>query len=282
MIKGNILLPETLKNLCHDVDVVFHIAAKIALNNRETDKVFAVNIQGTQNIIKASIASGVKKLIHFSSTDAFEKISKEAVLVENVPLIKKKALDYAFSKAESERLVLEASKNGLDAVVLSPSAVVGPFDSRGSFLGNALIKIHQNKIPMLIRGGYNWVDVRDIAEAAIYSIEKGRKGEKYILSGNYLSLKELSALVASISKKKTPKLIAPVFLAKLACPFFQMIGSVTGEKPIYTCQSLKIIENAPVKISNRKAKNELGFSARPLKQTLIDTFDWYKQNKLLN
>ncbi len=280
-VMGNILDPESLKKLCKNVDIVFHTAAKIALNNRESEQVFAINIEGTRNIIEASKSAGIQKLIHFSSTDAFEKISPEYVLDEDVPLIKSTVMAYGFSKAESERLVTKAAQNGLDAVILSPSAVVGPFDNRGSFLGNALIKIYQNKLPMLIPGGYNWVDVRDIADAAIQSIEKGRKGEKYILSGAYLSLKELSALVSEISTQKTPSLIAPVFLAKIACPFFQIKSSITGEKPTYTCQSLKIIENAPKNISNQKAKDVLGYDVRPLKQTLIDTFDWYKQNKFL-
>jgi dihydroflavonol-4-reductase len=282
IVRGDLLNIESLLELCSGVDVVFHAAAKIALSNRETKKVLAVNIEGTKNIIEASKSAGVKRLIHFSSTDAFETVSSDSVLDENVPLIVSRKMAYAFSKAESERIVLEAAKNGLDTLVLSPSAVIGPFDNQGSFLGNALIKIYQNKIPMLIPGGYNWVDVRDVVEAAVQSIEKGKKGEKYILSGAFYSLKELSEMVSNISGKKTPGILAPVFLARLACPFFQFKSAVLGEKPIYTCQSLRIINHAPKNISNQKARQELNYTPRNLEQTLIDTFAWYKQNKLLN
>jgi len=86
---------------------------------------------------------------------------------------------------------------------------------------------------MLIPGGYNWVDVRDVVAAAIQSVESGRKGEKYILSGNFHSLKELSEITGVISKKRTPKHLAPVFLAQLACPFLQLFSLFTGDKPIY-------------------------------------------------
>ena len=282
LVKGDLLDVKSLKELCSGADIVFHSGAKIALNNRESKEVFRVNIEGTKNIIEASKSSGVKRLIHFSSTDAFEKISAEMVLDEKVSLKKSTKYAYAYSKAESERIVLEAAKNGFDAVVLSPSAVIGPFDYRGSFLGNALIKIYQNKIPMLIPGGYNWVDVRDVADAAIQAIEHGKKGETYILSGEFYTLKKLSELVSKISGQKTPSFLAPVFLARLACPFFQFKSIITGEKPIYTCQSLKIIANAPKDISSLKARKELNYTNRKLEQTLIDTFNWYKQEKYIN
>ena len=282
MIRGNLLDIESLKKLCEGVEVVFHLAARIALDNRQPDEVFAVNVTGTKNIIKVSKSEGVKKFIHFSSIDAFQNIHSEMIMDESKPLIESEKAIYAFTKAESERVVLDAVKEGLDAVILSPTAVIGPFDYRGSFLGEALLKIYKNQLPMLISGGYNWVDVRDVAAAAIQSVESGRKGEKYILSGNFCHLKELSELIGRISGKKTPTLLAPVFLAKLACPFFQFYYSITKGKPICTNQSLDLLINSPKNISLEKARKELGYDPRPLEQTLRDTFNWYRENKYLN
>lgn len=282
LIKGNLLDIDSLKKLCDGVDVVFHLAASIALDNRNAKHTFNVNVTGTENIVKASKSAGVKKFIHFSSTDAFETISPNQILDEIKPLVKSDKKMYPYSKAESERVIMNAVQEGLNAVILSPSAVIGPFDYRDSFLGQALLKIYRNKLPMLITGGYNWVDVRDIVQAAIQSVESGRKGEKYILSGHFSTLKALSEIVGKISQKRTPKILAPIFLAQLACPFLQIISSITGEKPLYTCQSLNIIINAPRNISCQKAQKELAYSPRPLEQTLNDTFNWYKQNKYLN
>jgi len=282
MIRGNILDIESLKKLCEGVDVVFHLAAKIALDNRRPEEIFAVNVTGTKNIIAVSRSAGVKKFIHFSSIDAFQFISSEAVMDESKPLIKSQKSIYAFSKAESERVVLNAVDEGLDAVILSPTAVIGPFDYRGSFLGEALLKIVRNQIPMLISGGYNWVDVRDVATAAVNSVESGRKGEKYILPGNFCSLKDLSEMTGRISGKRTAKLLAPAFLAKMACPFFQFYYSITKGKPIFTCQSLDLLINSPKNISFEKARKDLGYEPRPFEQTLRDTFNWYRENKYLN
>jgi len=282
IIRGNLLEIQSLKKLCEGVDVVFHLAATITLDNQNAKQIFAVNVTGTKNIIEAAKSAGVKKFIHFSSTDAFETISPDSVLDENKPLINSDKTVYPFTKAESERVVMRAVIEGLDAVILSPSAVIGPFDYRGSFLGQALLKIYRNKLPMLISGGYNWVDVRDVVAAAIQSAESGRKGEKYILSGNFYSLKELSEITGLISQKRTPTILAPVFLAQLACPFLNVFSLFTRKKSIYTYQSLNIIINAPKNISFQKAQKELGYSPRPLEQTLKDTFTWYKQNNYLN
>ncbi len=282
LVRGNVLDSGSLKNLCKDVDVVYHLAAQISLNNRHRNEVFEVNVAGTKNMIEAALSAGVKKFIHFSSIDAFEFISSDEVFNEKFPLTQSKESVYAFTKAEGERLVMQATGEGLNAVVLCPTAVVGPFDYRGSFLGQALIKIYRNKIPMLIPGGYNWVDVRDVAGTAIRAAETGRNGEKYILSGNFSDLKNLSLLISKISGKSTPGIIAPLFLAELASPFYEIFNSLSGQKPMFTRQSLQLLKRAPKNISSEKAKKELGYSPRPLEQTLRDTFDWYKQNNYLD
>jgi len=123
--------------------------------------------------------------------------------------------------------------------------------------------------------------VRDVVDAAIQSVEHGRKGEKYILSGTFCSLRELSELIGKISGKKTPRLIAPAYIAKLACPFFQVYSSITKKDPLYTFQSLDILVKSPRIISFAKAQKELNYNPRSLENTLRDTFDWYKTNKLL-
>ena len=180
--------------------------------------------------------------------------------------------------SESEQLVIEATKNGLDAVVLNPTAVIGPFDFKGSYLGQALIKIYQNKLPMLVPGGYDWVDVRDIVNASISAITLGRSGEKYILSGHYLSLKELSKQIGVISEKKTPQFIAPLFIAKIGLPFIRLYSRLAKEHPLYTNESLHILKNSNQFISNKKASKELAYKTRPIEETLRDAFEWYKQN----
>jgi len=225
--------------------------------------------------------TSIKRVIHFSSIHAFQPQPIEEVLDESRPLIHSKKIVYEYTKAESERVVNNAVSDGLDALILNPTAVIGPYDFRNSFLGQALRLIFKNKLPMLIGGGYNWVDARDIAVATIAAIDKGQKGENYILSGHYLSLKELSLLIGEVKGGKTPQLVAPVFLAHMGCPFFKLYASLTSKDPLYTHQSLDILANSPKRISHTKASEVLGYQPRALKDSLSDTFNWYKENHLL-
>jgi len=280
LIQGNILEPESLNNLCEGVDVVFHLAAQIAIENRSSAQVYETNVTGTKNMIRAANYAGVKKFIHFSSIHAFQTEPSDLILDETRSLVETNKTIYEFTKSEGEREVMKAVKEGLNAIILNPTAVIGPFDYRGSLLGQAILKIYQNKLPFLVSGGYNWVDVRDVASASIQAIESGRKGERYILSGEFCSLQELSAMISKISGCKIPVII-PVSIARLACPFFQIYSSITKKEPLYTDQSLDILVNSPVNISNAKAKKELGYEPRPLEQTLSDTFNWYRENNFI-
>jgi dihydroflavonol-4-reductase len=280
-VAGSLLDPESLLKLCNGVDVVFHLAAQIAIENSSAQHVFETNVTGTKNMLKAAKDSMVGKFIHFSSIHAFRVINTSSLIDESTPRVESDKTIYEFTKAESEREVMKAAKDGLNAVILNPTAVIGPFDYRHSLLGQALRKIYQNKLPFLISGGYNWVDVRDVVAASINAAEWGRSGENYILSGEYCRLHELSVMISRMSHGRIP-IIVPVSLARLACPFFKFYSVFSGTQPLYTHQSLDILVNSPVNISNAKARKELAFEPRPLEQTLTETFDWYKENNFIN
>jgi nucleoside-diphosphate-sugar epimerase len=281
LVQGNLLDPESLTGLCEGTDVVFHLAAQIAIENSSSSKVFETNVTGTRNILKAARNARVKKFIHFSSIHAFKTESSGLMLDETRPLVQTNKRVYEFTKAEGEREVMKAVREGLNVVILNPTAVIGPFDLRGSLLGQALLKIHQNKLPFLVSGGYNWVDVRDVVAASLKAVETGRNGENYILSGNFCSLRDLSALISKISGCRIPAIV-PVSIAQLACPFFKVYSWVTKKEPLYTYQSLDILVNSPTNISNAKAMKELNYNPRPLEETLRDTFDWYRENNFIN
>jgi dihydroflavonol-4-reductase len=281
VVRGSLLDQDKLRKLCEGADVVFHLAARISIENTSSNLVYETNVTGTKNILAAARSAGVGKFIHFSSIHAFQIGSRDVNLNETSPLVESDKIIYEFTKAEGEREVMKAAAEGFNAVILNPTAVIGPFDRRNSLLGQALLKIFKNKLPFLISGGYNWVDVRDVVLASINAIEAGKRGEKYILSGTFCSLKELSGMIREISGGKIP-IIIPVNLARIACPFFKFYSILTNSKPLYTSQSLDILVNSPVNISNTKAQRDLGYKPRPLEQTLRDTFDWYRENNFIS
>lgn len=278
---GDILDAEAVKRLCKGVDVVYHLAAKISIDKKDKNLVYKTNVDGAQNVIDACKLNAVGKLIHFSTIHTYGTYNTSEKLDETNPTIDFSPINYENSKAEAERRVQKAAREGVPAVVLNPTAVIGPYDYQPSLLGQALIKIYKNELPMLVEGGYDFVDVRDVVNAAIVAAEKGRAGEKYILSGEWLSLKDLSLKIASVTGQKTPKYVVPSLVAKIGLPFIQAYAAITGSHPLYTSESLEILKSSSKNISNQKARNELGMNPRPVESSIKDIFDWYSQHKLV-
>jgi dihydroflavonol-4-reductase len=281
IIYGDILNKTTLKELVDDVDVVYHLAAALSIGEKNRKLVHEINVKGTQNIIEACNSKKVKKLVYFSTIKTLQTSGPNDLLDESAPLITYSDSTYDLSKAEAERLVLQAAEQGLDVVILNPTAIIGPYDSQPSYLGQALIKIYQNRIPMLVSGGYDFVDVRDVIEGAIQAASKGRKGERYILSGGWLSLKYLSEKIEQITGKKTTKFTVPIFLARAGLPFINLMSEFSGGQPLYTSESLDNIKYSNKCISNLKARQELGYCPRPIENTLADAFTWFEQHKMV-
>ncbi len=282
IVEGNVLDKDSLNKLCHQADQVFHLAAKISIDEKEKELVYRTNVEGTKNVIAACNEQKIKRLIHFSSIHTLDPFPMGQTLDETRPMIADTHMIYEKSKKEGEKLVLEAAAKGLPAVILTPTAIIGPYDNKPSYLGQALIKIYSNKLPMLIGGGYDWVDVRDVVDGAISASEKGRPGERYILSGKWISLKDLSNMISQISHRKTPSFVAPSFLAHIGLPFIKLYADLKKEHPLYTRDALEILKNSNPFISSRKAQTELGYNPRPIEETLMDTFDYFKTKGFVN
>ncbi|MEI6455874.1 MAG: NAD-dependent epimerase/dehydratase family protein [bacterium] len=278
MIQGDLLDRTSLNLLLDKVEVVYHLAARISITGDPDGMVSRINAEGTRNILDCAMESGVKRFIHFSSIHAFQQQPHNQELDEKRPLVGTKGFAYDISKASGERSVYESVKKGLNAIILSPTAITGPSDPQPSLIGNAVIQIYNKRIPSLVPGGYNFVDVRDVVSGAIAAIDHGRTGEKYLLAGHYHTLKEFSSLIQLHSGRTTVKTVLPFWLARVGLPFIHLYSRITGNEPLYTSESLTIIGEGSTKISNTKAKNELGFNPRPFSDTMRDLLEWFRQN----
>lgn len=282
IIKGDLLDNRSLIPLLEEVDVVFHLAARISITGDPDGMVNRINAEGTRNMLETAFKCKVKRFIHFSSIHAFQQQPQGKPLDESRPLVTDEGFAYDRSKAAGERAVMEAAKNGLDALVLSPTAIIGPSDPEPSLIGNAVIDIYNHRIPSLVPGGYDWVDVRDIVSAAISAIDKGRTGEKYLLSGHWHSLQEFSALIEQHSGRKTIRTVLPMWVARTGLPFITLYSTLSGTKPLYTSESLTIIHEGNRMISHDKATRELDFNPRPLTDTIRDFLAWLKETGHIN
>lgn len=276
-VKGDLLDIKSLYTFCNGLDVVEHLAASISIGGEPFKNVYDVNVIGTQNILNACRSSNVKRFIHFSSIHAMEHNPLNEVMDESRPLQLNSKSAYEKTKAIAEQWVLEQNSKNFEVIVLNPTAVVGPFDFKPSFIGRFIIMIYRSRLPAIIPGGYDWVDVRDISIAAVNAINMGTPGQKYILSGKWREIKDFASIMSDLNGNKYKIPVIPLWMAKIGLPFMSLGNKITGKPPLYTLESLNILQQCNKYISSNKAVKELNYSARPLEDTLRDTLLWFKK-----
>ena len=279
VVRADLLDGEAVARACEGAGTVFHLAGKISAGWEPAADVHAINVIGTRNVVEACLSAGVRKLVHFSSIQALSARRGANDLDETCDLVAPDDRErgaYDRAKAEGERLVVGAAERGLDAVVLNPTAVLGPFDFQRSPMGEVLVALGRGKLPALVAGGAcDFVDVRDVVEGALAAEQGGRRGERYILSGTRLSLVELARNWAGITGRSAPRFAVPMGLARLAAPFAPAWSRWRRKRPLFTSESLRVLRTQPP-ASRRKAENELGYQPRPIDETLRDTCAWMK------
>lgn len=279
IVKGDVCDIDSLNKLFSDVDIVYHLAAKIYLGNERDSETEKVNILGTKNVAQACLAKNIKRLIHFSSIHSLSPYPLNEVVDEQRPFISgQNAPCYDLTKAASEREILKAVKQGLDAIILNPCGVIGPNDFSPSAMGKLICDIKKKRFLFLCQGGFNWVDVRDVVDAALAAEKKGRRGERYLISGEWVSLSRLAQIISKYSLKSSSFYALPLNLANFVAFFVELYGKLTKTSPSFTCSAVQTLQHYRY-INNEKAKNELGYIPRPIEETIKDTLDWYEFHK---
>lgn len=277
IIQGSVLDEKSVCQLMEGAEAVYHLAAKIYLGRKRDLETEHVNIIGPRLVAKACLEHQVKRLIYFSSIHALSPYPLNGVVDENRPLnTHKRSACYDRSKAAGEQEIYAAFRQGLNTVVVSPCAVIGPLDFKPSPMGQLLINLQKKSFFPLCKGGFNWVDVRDVVAGALAAEKQGRAGERYLLAGEWLSLTEIAAIIASYSSKRAFHIPLPVPLAQLGACLVEAWGDLTKTSSTFTLASVQTLQHYRY-IDAGKAKQELGFRPRSIKQTILDTLDWYKK-----
>ena len=279
--KGDIVSFESMLDFCKDLDVIIHLAALISIGSFSRKRVFDTNLLGTKHIVNAARQCGVNRFIHFSSIHALVHEPFDEEMDESRDYAINSWVDYEKSKAVAEKWVMEQNSTDFEVIVLNPTSVIGPEDPQPSYMGEFQQLALNGKIPGVIPGGYDWVDVRDIVDATIKSVTSGIPGNRYLLSGNWHTIKELSDILLGYGEKKRSLPVMPLWLTKLGIPFLNIYAWLTGSRPIFSKESLYILQHSNRFISNEKARKTLGFKPRPLTETLKDSYIWFKNQNLV-
>jgi dihydroflavonol-4-reductase len=279
IVRADLLDGDSVMRACARVCTVFHLAGKISAGWESDADVNAINVNGTRNVVEACLSVGVRRLVHFSSIQALSAGRDSKILDETCDLVPpddRTRGAYDRAKAEAERLVLGAGGRGLDAVIVNPTAILGPFDFQRSPMGDVLAALGRGGLPALVAGGAcDFVDVRDVVDGALAAERNGRRGERYVLSGTRLSLVELAQRWATVTGQPAPRFAVPMGLARLAAPLAPALARWRGRRPLFTSESLRVLRTQP-RASHGKAERELGYRPRSIDETLRDTCAWMK------
>jgi dihydroflavonol-4-reductase len=277
-IEGNVLDIDSLARAMQDIDVVFHLASLVSITEDKTGMLEAVNVGGTQNVIDAAKQTHIKKLIYTSSIHALERPPQGVMISELCAFdADNPAGAYDRSKAQASLLVERAAEEGLDCRIVCPTGVVGPFDYRHSEMGELILSWMQKRINLLVKGSFDFVDVRDVAKGHILACDKGERGETYILGGEKIELTLLHKLVQKVIGKEIPPITFPLPIAKIIAPIAELYYKITKTPPRFTKYSIEtVFSNSD--ISSEKAKVELGYRPRTLAQSVADTVAWWIEN----
>ena len=266
---------ESLEAGIHGAKVVYHLASSISIRMDNWEEMQRINIEGTRNVVEACLRSGVEKLIYFGSIHSYRQYPFDQPVDEDRPLLSDERLPpYERSKAAAELIARQAPDRGLATVIIIPTAILGPYDFRPSYLGQALQMLANGRIPALVQGGYDWVDVRDVVKGALQAERLAKSRARYILSGHWRSLRDVAQVTARVSGGSAPPFTVPIWAAKAFHPAMAKLAQINGSQPLYTKSMLGAMRSNR-QISHARATRDLGYTPRPFEQTIQDTLDWF-------
>ncbi|MCA9684060.1 MAG: NAD-dependent epimerase/dehydratase family protein [Myxococcales bacterium] len=277
---GSVLETEAVDALVAGCDGVFHLAARIDLGSDREGRTWAVNVDGTREVVRACVAAGAR-LVHCSSHAALQRHPLDQPLDERRPLALDEPCAYHRAKAHAEQHVLEAvAQQGLEAVICSPATLIGPWDFEPSLFGGALVDLVSGRIPIMLDVLSDYADARDVADGMIAAMDRGRSGERYLLSGQVVPMRDFLVLLAEVSGRPMPRRILPLWVGWAMLPLTWMLAAISRKPPLFTPGVLRAaVWNTQV--HHDKAAAELGFCPRPVADSLRESLDWYRERGLL-
>ena len=266
---------DALAEALHRAETVYHTAGLIAIGINTYKRLYKANVEVTKRVITASLKAGVGRLVYTGTIEAFDLLSGVYPITEKTPVRPDHTvMPYGKSKALAVLEVERAVKfDGLDAVTVFPTGFIGPFDYKFSPMTTLVLDFLNGRIPARIPGGFDFVDVRDVAAGMISAAKLGRAGDRYLLPGSSVTVDELFSLLEQITGRPAPRLKVPAGLLKIFGPAAELFYLLSGKQPRYTRKSVKIL-SLGVTVSGELASKRLGYAPRPLKETLRDTVDW--------
>jgi dihydroflavonol-4-reductase len=277
VVVGDLTHRESLKAALKDVRYLFHVAADYRLWARDPSEIIRANVEGTLNLKREALAAGVERIVYTSSVAALRVAGATAPVDEAAALSPEEAIGaYKRSKIMAERAVEDMIlREGLPAIIVSPTTPIGPRDIRPTPTGRILLDAARGRIPAFVDTGLNFVHVDDVAAGHLLAFEKGRIGERYILGGENLTLRQLLETIAELAGRKAPRLRLPRAPLMPLAFAAERLAHLTGKEPLLTLDGLRM-SRYRMFFTSAKAEHDLGYRSRPYREGVVDALSWFR------
>jgi dihydroflavonol-4-reductase len=281
VFEGDLTDSTSLQRATQGCDGLFHVAADYRLGARDPTQLYRVNVEGTRNVLNAAQRSGVQRIVYTSSVatigipaDGTPGDEQSATSLENM------IGHYKRSKYLAEEVVREAAQGGMSAVIVSPSTPVGPGDLKPTPTGQLVLDAAAGRMPAYVDTGLNIVHVDDVAAGHLLAYERGRAGERYILGGQDMSLREILQVIARLEGRSPPRVRLPYAVVLPIAYVAEGFARLSGRSGRITLEGVRM-SRKKMFFSSAKAARELGYRWRPPLHAFEDAIRWYRDNGLL-
>ena len=276
---GDLRNPESLKKAMAGCEFVFHVAADYRLWVRDPEQMYRSNVEGTRAIIRAAQESGVRRVIYTSSVATMGFTREGHIAGEDSPVsIKEMVGHYKRSKFMAEQIALEAGNNGANVVVVNPTTPIGEYDIKPTPTGRIVVDFLNRKFPAYVDTGLNLADVKEVARGHLLAMETARPGQRYILGGENLTLKQILDKLSALTGLAAPTMKVPHAVAMGFAVFDQFFtGTLRGKEPRATIDAVKM-GRKKMFASSAKAERELGYKVLPVEEALRRAVEWFQAN----
>lgn len=276
IVTGDLGDPDSLKAAIRGCDALYHVAADYRLWVRDPDSMYSANVEGSRNLIQAAADAGVSRAVYTSSVAVLGKVKNGESSDEDTPTgLDQMIGHYKRSKYLAEEAVKEvAAATGFPVVIVNPSTPIGPHDVKPTPTGQVIVQAASGKMPAFVNTGLNVVHVEDVAAGHLLAFEKGVPGERYILGGENMTLREILIVIADITGGKASKVALPHDLLWPLAMGAEAWAAISGKEPFVTRDGLRMSKRMMF-FSSTKAERELGYKARPAREALADAVAWF-------
>jgi len=278
-ITGDLLQPKGLRGALSGCDALVHVAADYRLWVKNPDAMYATNVEGTRTLLHLARENRVRRIVYTSSVATMGFRSDGTIVNEKTPVsIDDMVGHYKQSKFMAEQVAIEAAQSGLQVVILNPTTPIGANDFRPTPNGRIVVDFLNRNFPAYVDTGLNFVDVAAVAASHVAALEQGKPGQRYILGGENLTLKQFLDRMAAITGLPSPKLRVPHSVAMTFALYDEwMTGRIRGKEPRATVEAVKMGKKKMC-ASSKKAEEELGYKVSPINNALKAAIAWFKAN----